>query len=702
MTRPSSSLRNLPFDKPLVTDMAGTIVPLGEEIGIGGEGRVFAVQGKAHLAAKLYHKGALPEDSAMKLRAMVEIGADQLAPIYAWPHDLLLDSRNRAVRGVLMPRITDARELHELYGTTNRARHYPQAQWGHLVLAARNTAAAFSAMHGRGVIVGDVNQGNLLVDQEMRVRFIDCDSFQIQMRNRTFRCPVGTPHFTPPELQSLKLSEVSRTKDHDRFGMAILIFHLLFVGRHPFAGRYNGPGDMTIEKAIAERRFAFSKHQEETLVNPPPASLELKDLPPTLGVLFERAFRKLEGEERPTPEQWAAELENLLRLRQECEIDSAHVYYNSLMTCPWCRIEDAGGPSFFLVAVAGMGGGSSSEARLATLDAQVNRIRDIHFPELPIRLLKLPALPPVKETGKKTKMAQADTLSIGWALSAVACVAGIFYWPAVAGGALGSLGTMLGLLLGPSGKKRRMKLDKFDQTLNEGLQRVATAAHQIEAAHNGRKAEYDNYAAVLGVGRKRYEADTENIQTILKEVREEQKEEFLQGFSLRDYRRKIPGLEPVLVVTLESYNVETAAELDKHLLAGIPNIDQELIMELLSWRAKMEEKFQFKTDDGITERELHANRQEATRLFKISQARKLISGAKRLRAMVHAGKGMLDKDMAVFKRLANQWREIARKRQDSQAGRTKLERFLNGSTSILLGLGIATPAVCALFWFFFK
>ena len=403
MTKPSSSLRNLPYNKPLVTDMAGTIVPLGEEIGVGGEGRVFAVQGKPKLAAKLYHKGALPDDSALKLRAMVDIGADKLASISAWPHDLLLDSRNKAVRGVLMPRINDARELHELYGTTNRARHYPQAQWGHLVLAARNTAAAFSAMHSRGVIVGDVNQGNLLVDQEMCVRFIDCDSFQIQLRNRTFRCPVGTPHFTPPELQSLKLSEVSRTTDHDRFGLAILIFHLLFVGRHPFAGRYNGPGDMTIEKAIAERRFAFSKHKEETLVDAPPASLELKDLPPTLGALFEQAFRKNEGEERPTPEQWATELENLLRLRQQCEIDSAHVYYNALMACPWCRIEDAGGPSFFLVAVAGMGGGSSSEARLATLDAQVTRMRDIHFPELAARLLKLPTLPPRKRNRQENQ-----------------------------------------------------------------------------------------------------------------------------------------------------------------------------------------------------------------------------------------------------------------------------------------------------------
>ena len=71
--------------------------------------------------------------------------------------------------------------------------------------------------------------------------------------------------------------------NHDRFGLAILIFHLLFVGRHPFAGRYRGAGDLSIEKAIAERRFAFSKNRSETLVDPPPASLLLDDLPPGVG-----------------------------------------------------------------------------------------------------------------------------------------------------------------------------------------------------------------------------------------------------------------------------------------------------------------------------------------------------------------------------------------------------------------------------------
>ena len=228
-----------------------------------------------------------------------------------------------------MSKITSAFQLHELYGSTNRRLHFPDAHWHHLVLAARNVAAAFYAFHAEGIVVGDVNQGNLLVDHSMCVRMIDCDSFQISGRDQTFFCPVGTQHFTPPELQSKNLRDVYRTKNHDTFGMAVLIFHLLFVGRHPFAGRYQGAGDMTIEKAIAERRFAFSRMRDETLIEPPPASLRLTDLSPKLAELFEQAFRSdaENGEARPTAQDFMVELESLIQQRKVCNYDRAHVYY---------------------------------------------------------------------------------------------------------------------------------------------------------------------------------------------------------------------------------------------------------------------------------------------------------------------------------------------------------------------------------------
>lgn len=699
MTRPSSSLLRQPLDKPLLYDSSDRIVPLGEAIGAGGEGTVFEIEGLPGLVAKVYHKAKLSERHDRKLRKLTSLGTSDILAISAWPQTLLFDPNTKGVRGLVMPKIADAFPLHELYGTTTRARRFPHAHWGHLVLAARNLAAAFGTMHEHGVVIGDVNQGNLMVDANMCVRMIDCDSFQVTHRRQVFRCPVGTPHFTPPELQSKKLIEETRTIDHDSFGLAILVFHLLFVGRHPFAGRYQGSGDMTIEKAIAERRFAFSHNRSETLVDPPPASLRLEDLPHSLGDLFERALRA-EGDtpQRPGPTEWVEQLEALLKQRRECPIEEAHIYSSASLQCPWCAIENAGGPTFFLnVAVAD----GTSESRLAALDAQLEKIEAIHFPELPATSLKLPKLPLAMKTGKKPPLKRADWLARGWVASAAACLGGAFFWPVLAVGAIGSLATGGLLAFGSAGAGRRRELTERDAALSERLHRLAAEARAVGNGQAKLREEYDAYAANVSTGIGRYHSDTEDMQTILRQLRVEQKEDFLRGYSIRDYRRRIPGLTSQMVAILQSYSVDSAYQVEKSLLTGVPGLSPSVMMELLAWRTRVEEKFEYKAEEGLTERELNADRQEAHRRFKIAQAHKILQGAKKMRAMSFAAKGQLDQAMSRYKRHVEQWRAMAHERQQGEAERSPLEAKLNQSIATVIGAAVGAPLVGLALWAIF-
>lgn len=700
MTRPSSSLLRQPLDKPLLVDSSGELVPLGELVGSGGEGCVFEIQGAPNLVAKVYHAAALPNLQDHKLRVLTTFATDELLAISAWPRALLFEASKKRVRGLMMPRIADAGALHELYGTTTRARHFPHAQWGHLVLAARNLAAAFATMHERKIVVGDVNQGNLMVDANMCVRFIDCDSFQVKHRNHVFRCPVGTPHFTPPELQSIKLSEVDRTPNHDAFGLAILIFHLLYVGRHPFAGRYLGEGDMTIERAIAERRFAFSKHTDQTQLEPPPASLTPEDLPSGVGELFERAFRaEDDGPDRPSPKEWVAELEKLLQNRKECPVESAHVHSSAALGCPWCRIENAGGPTFFLDVEMTDG---SSESRLAALDTQLAKVKAIHFPEVPAGALKLPRLPLMKAPVETPKREAADWIAAGLVASVVLCLAGAFYWPLLAVGAVGSLATSSLLAFGEKGKARRSALAERDAKLAEWMHQLVAEARAVSANHAGRKAEYDAYATNVSTGVQRYQSDTEDLQTILRQLRIEQKEDFLRGYSIRDYRRRIPGLTQPMVSVLESFGIDSAFHVEKDLMTGVPYLTPALMMELTAWRERMEDRFEYKPEAGMSERELNADRQEASRRFKIALARKILHGAKRMRAMAFAAKNQLDKELRGFKSRVTEWRAQAKERQDDQALRSPWERKLNASIATLLGVGAGAPLVGLLLWWMFS
>ena len=667
-------------------------------MGRGGEGTVYEVEGEPTLVAKVYHKRPLPQDQVAKLQAMVSCWSSGLESISAWPRSMLFDPIGRKPWGILMNKMSGARPLHELYGTTNRRRHFPEVGWHHLVLAARNTAAAFQTLHSAGVVVGDVNQGNLLVDKQMCVRMIDCDSFQITNNGRTFFCPVGTPHFTPPELQSKKLRDVPRSVNNDRFGLAVLIFHLLFVGRHPFAGRFRGPNDLPIEKAIAELRFAFSKDKAATLVDPPPASLLLEDLPPSVAELFELAFRGRDGDldSRPTPVEWVAQLELLMKQRRACTFDPMHVYYAQLAECPWCRIEDAGGPSFFVPA----GGLTTISAdRLTALEEQIWDFEEVRFADLASHSIALPALPRLKRLTSPPKRTGLDyvgpLLVVTWGL----CLAAAFFsGPLLAAASVLSLVLAGVVIASKQGRARRKTVNEYTAWLARNRIALHQRAQMIEHLHRQREAAFQRYSADLNQEIENFRAEGDKLQDVLAQHREAQKADFLRGFLIRDNARGIPGLTSSQVTIMESYGVESANDLERIRLYGIPSIDPETVMELLQWRTQVERGFQFNPEHGVTMAELRLAKDVAVRRFKMAQARKILTARKQLEALADAGRYELSRAIAHFDQLTATWTEQAKQLRDFQSGRQFFERWINRSPWLIAGLAVGFPTAASLLY----
>jgi DNA-binding helix-hairpin-helix protein with protein kinase domain len=257
--------------------------------------------------------------------------------------------------GYVMPSVVGHEELGKAFLAVHRQdapEYYREADWAWLVRVARNLAAAIHTVHRAGHVIGDVNPRNAMVSRQATVRLIDCDSFQIRDQGRLFPCPVGMPHYIPPELRGQDLATTERTPNHDAFGLAVLCFQLLFGGRHPFSGRYLGAGDLPIERAIAEYLFPFSRSAASSHFLPPPLSLTLGHVPNPIADLFERAFTARRGP-RPTPLEWVRALDDLGAQITRCRAAPWHQFAAMLKSCPWCEILQCGGPElFFTVQLA--------------------------------------------------------------------------------------------------------------------------------------------------------------------------------------------------------------------------------------------------------------------------------------------------------------------------------------------------------------
>jgi DNA-binding helix-hairpin-helix protein with protein kinase domain len=333
-------------------DDRGATVTLTREIGRGGEGYV-AETSDPNLVAKVY-LDTVDAEKAAKLSAMQRLASPDLLRVAAWPTKVLhSNGAGGPIVGFLQPRVVEHREIHQLYSPVQRRQYFPETDWAFLLHVAMNCAAGIETVHAAGQVVGDLNQSGILVAKNGMVRLIDCDSFQITTGGSQYRCVVGVPFFTPPELQGMNFRDVDRTQSHDCFGLAVIIFHLMFMGRHPFAGRYVGSGDMTIERAISEGRFAFSRHSSQFQMMPPPHAMPIDALPNELSTLFDRAFAlKLNGTPRPSAEEWRLAIAKAKNLLSRCPTDRSHVHFNRLSYCPWCKIEQEGGPAFFTSVAA--------------------------------------------------------------------------------------------------------------------------------------------------------------------------------------------------------------------------------------------------------------------------------------------------------------------------------------------------------------
>lgn len=557
-------------------------VDLGECIGRGGEGEVFVLGNDRRRAVKIY-KAELCGKRENKVRAMVAGSLANTTDLVAFPHEIALDQSGRFV-GFAMRLVSGHHPIHELYSPKSRRINFPTADYRFLIRTAGNMARAVAKVHHSQCIIGDLNHSGVLVSSEATVALIDADSFQFSASGKLFPCVVGVPDFTPPELHGKNLSNVTRTREHDYFGLAVAIFHFLLMGRHPYAGVYSG-ADLSLSEAIEQNRFAFSRsRREQTKTTPPPGAMTLDDLHPPIASAFEAAFGP-DPSRRPDAAIWVTLIDEFEKSLNRCSAVRVHYYASAAGKCVWCKLSDNSGIDMF----PDLSTASSGRASVRYIDISkiLTALDSLQLPAIESLLpnVKTGAVKPSK-AALKTKIHQFGQKLFGAACLAGAAI-GLFnavdlwiIWIPIAWWGLARLSSEK-----ETGSIRQAFNSADDQAqlaLNNFLKN--TGIYELYIL----KQDLDMWASEFKGLRPALQRELAKLSST-RAAR--QRAAFLDRFLIRN--ASISGIGLAKTVTLASFGIETAADINQSAVMRVPGFGPVLTSSLVQWRKMHEAKFRY-------------------------------------------------------------------------------------------------------------
>ena len=579
---------------------------LGPRLGAGADGSVYQVRGDGGSCIKIFDPAARSGllQRLPRIQQLVKL-APALGANAALPTRLVAETPNGTPIGFGMKRI-EGSEVHNLYGVSSRQVHFPGTDFRFLLQAAKNTAIATAKLHEHKVVIGDISGRNLMVRKDATVCWIDSDSFLLGAAGFHEVCPLVTPEWTAPELQQDRHRRTVRLPGHDAFGLAVMIFHLLMLGRHPFQGRFTGAGEAPgLPENIGNRWYAHAGYAAIPLKSPvgtPPVA----HLGPAIEELFVKAFLADRPDRRPLASEWVEALQKAEAGLRRCRGYAAHFHFSAATSCPWCGVlPEYGNIDPFEGVVVIPNHANTGAAGTGTLGAEISAF---------IASLAGPASIP-NAIYRPTAAAAAVTWSYtkpGW------------------------LASWLSPMLAERARVKKIQ-EAFERAFSElearlklnlkvqqdWLNRIAAAARnftqlQGEAAVQlAEKALRGEAAALLGSPHQ-----------------DRERRMYLARF--RILIGEIPGIGPKRVAELAGHGITTAADLVPHRIAGIPGFGEALTEGLMDWRKSKEKGFrpsQVNASAGAVEhraRQLLAERKkEFTQRWALldREIRSLIEGA---------------------------------------------------------------------------
>ncbi|UUO17674.1 helix-hairpin-helix domain-containing protein [Dolichospermum heterosporum] len=317
----------------------GKSITLLKEIANSGEAKVWRTNQNGYLA-KIYHSPT-PE-RVQKLAVMIanpptEPNSHLHHISFAWPKSGLKNDQGDFV-GFLMPEIKDGKELIDVYNPQRRKQLKLEIDWQFLHTTALNIVSIIEALHAAGYVLGDIKPQNILVNNRALPSIIDTDSFQVKnpKNGKVYRCLVGSPGYTPPELMGKDFDIIEQTEIHDRFRLGVIIYQLLFGGNNHFQGKWTGAGEPPEPDEIIRRGLWL--YSPNSLIEPVPRTIPMIIVHPAIRECFLKCFN--DGHKnpnlRPTAREWLKALRTGNDNLTICGRVDSHYYSRTFGNCYWC------------------------------------------------------------------------------------------------------------------------------------------------------------------------------------------------------------------------------------------------------------------------------------------------------------------------------------------------------------------------------
>lgn len=648
----------------------GRAMQLDRLIGRGGEGEIYLIAGDTSHAVKLYTiADRLSRED--KIAAMIQASLSKKSPLAAFPL-AVVRRRDGTFAGFVMRLVGGHRPIHELYAPGSRKQHFPQADYRFLARATTNIAKAFASVHQTGCVVGDINHSGVLVSPKATAVLIDADSFQFTSGGKQFLCKVGVPEYTPPELQGKSLNGVVRTTDHDAFGLAVVIFQMLLMGRHPFIGKPRRGDVPTYEESIRDFRYVYAEDRDVGM-DQPPGTPALSDFSPELASLFSKAFSKSALGRRPSAQEWAAALNRFEDSLIQCPDNPLHYGPRDASECPWCEMEKQLQTFLFLPYFGGAAGASTPVPPTANFDLRIIWAR-IERVQIPLLEQLRPVLQSVsgepsqaaraaKEMKPKSAV-RAGVLLIAAAFAILAIVPKAWFFALFLGG------------LGVSRFKKRAVTSVEGKPFHDEFILAKTQWYRELDGWRRRigLAELHDLKQKLVEAKERYatlgDEERRQIQEYRNQRRDRQLRSYLEGFDLA--RAGIKGIGHAKLAALASYGIDTAADVRYERVMGVPGFGDALSKRLLEWRQRHEHRFVYNSADN------DADRREVARIQALAEGK-----AAQLRATLSSGAQELELRAARLQDVARRPDPIL----------TKIHERIESAKRDLDYLGLAEPSI---------